>query len=108
MCSGADGGGGAYTFQCSHTRQCYTHASGTHVPVLQHINPASVANHLTHMPSSHRLDGYTGGVHVDTSEVQAVRWVSLEEVKREMQEFPWRFTQWFQEEIAHLQWFQAA
>lgn len=59
------------------------------------------------LPSSlHRLDGYAGGIQVDTSEVQSVRWVSVEQVRMEMHQHPEHFTQWFQEEIAHLGWLQ--
>lgn len=52
----------------------------------------------------HRLNGWNGSLTVDGTEVQGVRWVSMDEFRRQMALKPEQFTQWCLEEVQHLGW----
>ena len=57
--------------------------------------------------SSCRLDGWDGAVVADPGEVAAWRWAPLAAVADEVHQAPARFTAWFREEMALLNWLGA-
>jgi isopentenyl-diphosphate delta-isomerase len=71
------------------------------------IYRAEFDNGLTEHELDHVILGtYQGPITLDPSEVQSVRWISMPDLAREMQEHPEQFTAWFRiiftEYVAHL------
>ncbi|GLI63285.1 hypothetical protein VaNZ11_006191 [Volvox africanus] len=54
---------------------------------------------------AYRLNGYEGPISFNEQEVSECKWVSLEELQREMSDRPDEFTIWFREEIQSLDFF---
>ncbi|CAL8468916.1 g8457 [Coccomyxa elongata] len=55
--------------------------------------------------TSFRLDGWEGTVVADPAEVHAWRFVSIGDVRRDMQESPDSFTAWFRDELHAVKYF---
>lgn len=53
----------------------------------------------------YRLDGWKGTIVADPAEVHAWRFVSVEDVWRDMQESPDSFTAWFRDELRAVSYF---
>ena len=54
---------------------------------------------------SYRLDGYDSPIAFNDQEVSEVKFMSLSDVKADMQAHPDAYTQWFREELASLNFF---
>ncbi|KXZ55479.1 hypothetical protein GPECTOR_2g1028 [Gonium pectorale] len=57
---------------------------------------------------AYRLDGYEGPIAFNEQEVSQCRWVSLPELRAEMEARPTDFTIWFREELQSLNFFGTA
>jgi isopentenyl-diphosphate delta-isomerase type 1 len=64
--------------------------------------------HDVELVRSYRLDGFTGDVVLVDGEVSEIRWIALDELRKEMSAEPENFTQWMREEIAGLNWFDSS
>ncbi len=61
------------------------------------IYRAEFDNGLTEHELDHVILGrFDGSVHLNTEEVEAVRWISMTDLTREMEAHPEQFTAWFQ------------
>ena len=67
----------------------------------------SMQSLCAHASSSCRLDGWEGAVSADPGEVAGWRWAPLAAVAAEVHQDPARFTAWFREELALLNWLGA-
>lgn len=57
---------------------------------------------------SYRMDGFAGDIRFNEEEVIEVKYMTVEDVRADMQGNPEAYTQWFREELASLNYFQAA
>eukprot|EP00879_Flechtneria_rotunda_P002711 GHRR01002917.1.p1 GENE.GHRR01002917.1~~GHRR01002917.1.p1 ORF type:complete len:204 (+),score=68.94 GHRR01002917.1:336-947(+) len=55
---------------------------------------------------SYRLDSFDGQVQYNPAEVSAVHFISLTDLKQQMEAEPERFTEWFRDEIKLLNFFE--
>ena len=62
--------------------------------------------HDVELVRSYQLQAWSGAVELTDGEVAEVKWISLQELKTEIESHPERFTQWLREEGAGLGWFE--
>jgi isopentenyl-diphosphate Delta-isomerase len=62
--------------------------------------------HDVELVRSYKLDRWKGEVKLVDGEVSEIRWVALDELKKEISTEPEKFTQWMRDEITGLNWFE--
>jgi isopentenyl-diphosphate delta-isomerase len=64
--------------------------------------------HDVELVRSYRLDGWKGEVLLVDGEVSEIRWVAIDDLKKEILAEPENFTQWMRDEISGLHWFDGS
>jgi isopentenyl-diphosphate delta-isomerase type 1 len=64
--------------------------------------------HDVELVRSYRLDGFEAEVKLVDGEVSETRWITINELRKEIANEPEKFTQWMREEISGLNWFEAS
>jgi isopentenyldiphosphate isomerase len=54
------------------------------------------------------MDGFAGDISFNEEEVIEVKYMTVEDIRADMQHNPDAYTQWFREELASLNYFQTA